>query len=131
MLKSLILLFVHLISLCCPVLFQARPIDSLNRTSYNFIIIRACSSLLSMVRPTKGVLESPEHPTLATPLDIAVLPSALSGSPHCFFISRARRFYYVFIMLGGARGRENHQLRAPPNIKNTSVHMARETINNY
>ena len=32
-LKSLILLFVHLISLCCPVLFQARPIDSLNRTS--------------------------------------------------------------------------------------------------
>ena len=34
-LKSLILLFVHLISLCCPVLFQARPIDSLNRTSYN------------------------------------------------------------------------------------------------
>ena len=33
-LKSLILLFVHLISLCCPVLFQARPIDSLNRTSY-------------------------------------------------------------------------------------------------
>ena len=35
MLKSLILLFVHLISLCCPVLFQARPIDSLNRTSYN------------------------------------------------------------------------------------------------
>ena len=34
MLKSLILLFVHLISLCCPVLFQARPIDSLNRTSY-------------------------------------------------------------------------------------------------
>ena len=33
MLKSLILLFVHLISLCCPVLFQARPIDSLNRTS--------------------------------------------------------------------------------------------------
>ena len=37
MLKSLILLFVHLISLCCPVFFQARPIDSLNRTSiYNF-----------------------------------------------------------------------------------------------
>ena len=35
MLKSLILLFVHLISLCCSVLFQARPIDSLNRTSYN------------------------------------------------------------------------------------------------
>ena len=35
MLKSLILLFVHLISLCCPVLFQARPIDSLNRTCYN------------------------------------------------------------------------------------------------
>ena len=35
MLKSLILLFVHLISLCCPVLFQDRPIDSLNRTSYN------------------------------------------------------------------------------------------------
>ena len=34
-LKSLILLFVHLISLCCSVLFQARPIDSLNRTSYN------------------------------------------------------------------------------------------------
>ena len=33
MLKSLILLFVHLISLCCPVPFQARPIDSLNRTS--------------------------------------------------------------------------------------------------
>ena len=32
-LKSLILLFIHLISLCCPVLFQARPIDSLNRTS--------------------------------------------------------------------------------------------------
>ena len=24
----------QLISLCCPVLFQARPIDSLNRTSY-------------------------------------------------------------------------------------------------
>ena len=24
---------VQLISLCCPVLFQARPIDSLNRTS--------------------------------------------------------------------------------------------------
>ena len=36
MLKSLILLFVHLISLCCPVLFQARPIDSLNRTSNNY-----------------------------------------------------------------------------------------------
>ena len=35
MLKSLILLIVHLISLCCPVLFQARPIDSLNRTSLN------------------------------------------------------------------------------------------------
>ena len=35
MLNSLILLFVHLISLCCPVLFQARPIDSLNRTSNN------------------------------------------------------------------------------------------------
>ena len=33
MLKSLILLFIHLISLCCPVRFQARPIDSLNRTS--------------------------------------------------------------------------------------------------
>ena len=33
-LKSLILLFVNLILLCCPVLFQARPIDSLNRTSY-------------------------------------------------------------------------------------------------
>ena len=32
-LKSMILLFVHPISLCCPVLFQARPIDSLNRTS--------------------------------------------------------------------------------------------------
>ena len=29
----LILLFVHLISLYCPVLFQARPIDFLNRTS--------------------------------------------------------------------------------------------------
>ena len=25
---------VHLIPLCCPVLSQARPIDSLNRTSY-------------------------------------------------------------------------------------------------
>ena len=34
MLKSLILLFVHLISLCCPVLFQTRPINSLNHTSY-------------------------------------------------------------------------------------------------
>ena len=33
MLKSLILLFVHLISLCCPVFFQARPIESLNHTS--------------------------------------------------------------------------------------------------
>ena len=33
MLKSLIVLFVHLNSLCCPVLFQARPFDSLNRTS--------------------------------------------------------------------------------------------------
>ena len=46
MLKSVILLFVHLISLCCPVLFQARPIDSLNRTDmyiytgiYIYIII--------------------------------------------------------------------------------------------
>ena len=34
MLKSLMLLFVHLISLCCPVLFQARRIVSLNRTSF-------------------------------------------------------------------------------------------------
>ena len=34
-LKLLIMLFVHLISLCFPVLFQARPIDSLNLTSYN------------------------------------------------------------------------------------------------
>ena len=38
MLKSLILLFVHLISLCCPVLFQARPIDSLDRTSILAIV---------------------------------------------------------------------------------------------
>ena len=33
-LKSLILPFVHLIPLSCPVLFQARPIDSLNRSTY-------------------------------------------------------------------------------------------------
>ena len=33
MLKTLILLFLHLISLYCPVLFQACPIDSLNCTS--------------------------------------------------------------------------------------------------
>ena len=38
MLKTLILLSVHLISLCCPVLFQAPPIDSLNRTSIYIII---------------------------------------------------------------------------------------------
>ena len=30
----MILLFVHLISLCCPVLSQACPIDSLNSTSF-------------------------------------------------------------------------------------------------
>ena len=35
---------VQLISLCCPVLFQARPIDSLNRTSlaafvYKFVLL--------------------------------------------------------------------------------------------
>ena len=48
MLKSLILLFVHLISLRCPVLSQARPIDSLNRTSlfihiYNYNIMLGVS----------------------------------------------------------------------------------------
>ena len=32
---------VQLISLCCPVLFQARPIDSLNHTSYNKIFINS------------------------------------------------------------------------------------------
>ena len=39
-LKSLILLFVQLISPCCPVLFQARPFDSLNPTSYCYTILR-------------------------------------------------------------------------------------------
>ena len=42
MLKTLILLFVHLISLYCPVLFQARPIDSLNRTSVVMLCVDGC-----------------------------------------------------------------------------------------
>ena len=42
MLKTLILLFVHLISLYCPVLFQARPIDSLNRTSVVMLCVNGC-----------------------------------------------------------------------------------------
>ena len=42
MLKTLILLSVHLISLCCPVLFQAHPIDSLNRTSVVMLCVDGC-----------------------------------------------------------------------------------------
>ena len=42
MLKTLILLFVHLILLYCPVLFQARPIDTLNRTSVVMLCVDGC-----------------------------------------------------------------------------------------
>ena len=69
MLKPLILLFVHLISLCCPVLFQARPIDSLNRTSIITIVVtavvpRVCAPVRSFLLPLASRLRrtrSPPH----------------------------------------------------------------------